>query len=78
MSGIKVIKGTTRDIKVVGNPNKGQYITSRDAAMDARAKQAVREAVSRAEFCQKPVAKYDAESKKAYLQYPDGRRVDVR
>ena len=46
--------------------------------MDARAVEAVRAAVSRAEVCKKPIAKYDAAAKKAYVVYPNGSRVDVR
>ena len=52
-------------------------ISNRDAEMDARAVQAVKSAVKKAEFCKKPVAKYDKVAKKAYVQYADGVRKYV-
>ena len=52
-------------------------MTDLEKDMDYRAKQAVKAAVSKAEVCKKPVAKYDVATKTAYLQYPDGSRVNV-
>ena len=40
--------------------------------MDRRAKAAVKAAIQRAKVCNKPIAKYDARKKKAYLLYPNG------
>lgn len=78
MSEVKLVKGSKWNIKVVEKDFADQYISSNDAAMDKRAKEAVKAAISKAQVCHKPIAKYDAQNKQAYLQYPDGRRVDVR
>lgn len=59
-------------VNVINSPDQEKYISNRDAEMDARAKQAVRTAVAKAEFCKKPVAKYDIKSKKVYVEYSDG------
>ena len=48
--------------------------TDSDRAMDYRATQAVKAAIKKAKVCGAPVAKYDAEAQKAYLEYADGRR----
>ena len=42
--------------------------------MDARAVEAVRAAISKAKFCQKPIARYDTQTKKVYVEYADGKR----
>lgn len=62
MSGVVVVKDS----------NQRAYISENDAEMDARAVEAVRAAVSKAVFCKKPVAKYDVEAKRAYIEYPNG------
>lgn len=74
---VKEIKGTNFSIKVVPESNRENYTTELEKDMDFRAKQAVKAAVSKAEVCKKPVAKYDIATKTAYLQYPDGSRVNV-
>lgn len=74
---VKEIKGTNYSIKVIPESNRESYTTDLEKDMDYRAKQAVRAAVSKAEVCKKPVAKYDIATKTAYLQYPDGSRVNV-
>ena len=74
---VKEIKGTKFSIKVVPESNRENYTTDLEKDMDFRAKQAVKAAVSKAEVCKKPVAKYDIATKTAYLQYPDGSRVNV-
>lgn len=71
------VKTKRHNVKVISS-NQRNYISDSDAEMDARAKEAVRAAVSKAEVCKKPIAKYDVVTKKAYVEYPDGRRVDVR
>lgn len=78
MEDIKTVKGAKRTVKIVPHSKERSFISKSDAEMDARAKHAVKTAVDKAKFCGKPVAKYDVKEKKAYLQYPDGRRVDVR
>jgi len=70
-------KNNRKPIKVATDSSEIQYITDSDIEMDKRAKQAVKAAVSKAEICNKPVAKYDKIHKKAYLAYPDGRREYV-
>ena len=42
--------------------------------MDRRAIAAVRSAIEKAKVCNKPIAKFDAETNRAYLEYPDGSR----
>ena len=53
--------------------NRGA-ISVRDAEMDARATQAVKAAVAKAQFCKKPIAKYDLLTKRAYVEYANGER----
>lgn len=77
MSAIKIVKGKFQSIKVVPSAVCDEYISKNDAEMDNRAKQAVKAAVTKAEVCKKTIAKYDVETKTAYLLYPDGSRVDV-
>ncbi len=75
MSTVKLRNG--KKIRVVATVERQSAISNRDAEMDARAVQAVKSAVKKAEFCKKPVAKYDKAAKKAYVQYADGVRKYV-
>ena len=75
MSTVELRSG--RKIKVVTAVEQQGVISNRDAEIDARAVQAVKSAVKKAEFCKKPVAKYDKVAKKAYVQYADGVRKYV-
>lgn len=77
MSAVKIRNGKKHKIKVVTSADQRGIISNRDAVMDARAIQAVKSAVERAEFCKKPVAKYDIAAKKAYIEYTDGVRKYV-
>ena len=77
MGTIKVKNGKKHAIKVITSVDQGAAISNRDAVMDARAIQAVKSAVAKAEFCKKPVAKYDIAAKKAYIEYADGIRKYV-
>ena len=52
-------------------------ISKNDAEMDSRAKAAVRSAIHKAHVCKKPVAKYVAVMKKAYVEYANGERKYV-
>lgn len=54
-----------------------QILSDHDKQMDRRAKAAVRSVLERARVCGNAVAKYDKETKTAYLEYPDGTREDV-
>lgn len=65
------------DAQVVYDTDQRAYISESDAEMDARAVEAVRAAISKAVFCKKPVAKYDLETKRAYIEYPNGERKYV-
>ena len=46
------------------------FISEKDVEMDKRARAAVSAAISKLEVKQKPIAKYDAATRKAYLKYP--------
>lgn len=72
MSTAKVITGKKHSIKVIGSADQKGYISSKDIEMDARATKAVKSAIEKAEFCKKPVAKYDVKTKKAYIEYSAG------
>lgn len=75
MSTVKLKNG--KNIKVVAAFERQNAISKNDAEMDERAVQAVKSAVNKAEFCKKPIAKYDKTEKKAYVQYADGVRKYV-
>ena len=49
--------------------------TSDDKEMDARARTAVSAVINKAKVCKTPIAKYDNEAKKPYLEYSDGKKV---
>ena len=53
-------------------------LTENDKEMDYRARKAVEMAIEKARICKKPIARYDAETKRAYLEYPNGEREYVR
>lgn len=77
MDVMKKRDGKTYVIKVVSPEEQNQVLSSSDIEMDARARQAVKVAIEKAEFCKKPVARYDAETKRAYIEYADGVRKYV-
>ena len=66
-----------RMIKVVAESEHSNFISSNDEKMDARAVEAVRAAVRKAKFCQKPIARYDTKTKRIYVEYADGERKYV-
>lgn len=74
MSSIKQETDKKLSVKVVHPSKQEGSISARDAEMDARATQAVKAAVARAQFCKKPVAKYDLDTKRAYVEYANGER----
>ena len=49
-------------------------ISDRDSEMDIRARKAVEKAVEKIRIFGKPIARYDRETRTAYLEYADGRR----
>ncbi len=52
-----------------------KYISRNDEEMDARAVEAVRAAVSKAKFCRKPIARYDTQARRVYVEYADRTEV---
>ena len=70
MNTVKVRSNMT--IKLVEESEHSNYISSNDEEMDARAVEAVRTAINKARFCQKPIAKYDIQTKRVYVEYADG------
>lgn len=71
---MKEINYNGHTIRVVEMGEEDPYLTDSDKEMDARAQEAVRVAIEKARFCKKPIARYDEETQKAYLEYPDGSR----
>lgn len=72
MSEVKVKSRKAYTVKVVTPEEQKNFISARDIAMDERATRAVKVAVEKAKFCEKPVAKYDLKEKKAYIEYANG------
>ena len=56
---------------------EANVLTADEVEMDKRAKSATRAAIKKAQVCNAPVARYDVEKKKAFLEYADGSRVYV-
>ena len=74
MSAMKEGTGKKLSVKVVHTSKQECSISERDAEMDARATQAVKAAVAKAQFCKKPIARYDLVTKRAYVEYANGER----
>lgn len=75
---VKIGKKHNAIVKIIPSEEQEKIISKQDAEMDARATQAVKAAVTKAQFCKKPIAKYDEVEKKAYIEYADGARKYVR
>ncbi|MCD7778124.1 MAG: hypothetical protein LUH47_06450 [Clostridiales bacterium] len=71
---MKKIIISNREIGIIEADERDKYLSESDKEMDARAEQAVKAAIEKAEFCKKPVARYDMTAHKSYIEYPDGRR----
>lgn len=69
--------GKTYVVKVVSPEEQSQVLSDSDMEMDARARQAVKVAIEKAQFCKKPIARYDIETKRAYIEYANGKRKYV-
>lgn len=69
--------GKTYVVKVVSPEEQSRVLSNSDMEMDARARQAVKVAIEKVEFCKKPVARYDIETKRAYVEYANGERKYV-
>ena len=78
MGMTREINDNNRSIKIVHSSERNRFISENDAEMDARAIRAVKAALDKAEFCKKPIAKFDVETRTAYVEYPDGRKVNVK
>lgn len=63
-------------IKVIMPSEREQSLTTDDKDMDRRAETAVKAAIEKAKVCGKPIATYDPENKKVYMEYPDGTREE--
>lgn len=74
---IRTIKKGNCTVKVVPEQDVQAAATPDDAEMDKRVKAAVKSELDRAIICKRPVAKYDRDSKKAYIQLPDGQKKYV-
>lgn len=64
-------------INVVKPEERNSAISKNDMEMDRRAKAAVQSAIQKAEICNKPVAKYDRETGRAYIQTGNGEKMYV-
>lgn len=78
MGMTRIVRENNKSIKIVHGSEREKFISENDAEMDKRAVQAVKAALSKAEFCKKPIAKYDVQTKTAYIEYPDGKKVNVK
>ncbi len=72
---IKKIKVGNHSIKI-SDSNK-LNVSSEDKAMDKRVTAAVRSAINKANVCNKPVAKYNIRTKKAYVEQTNGEKKYV-
>lgn len=72
---IKIIGNRT--VTVVSSDSSSECISETDKEMDVRAVAAVKYAIKRANICKKPIAKYDAEEKKAYIITANGEKTYV-
>ena len=57
-----------RIIKVVSREEEKSTLTESDSEMDERAVEAVKAAINKAKICKKPIAGYDKEKKRAYVE----------
>lgn len=70
----KVININGMAVKVVDNTEKQDNLSQEDKDMDIRAKEAVKAALEKAKVCKKPIARYDIETKRAYIEDAEGNR----
>ncbi len=72
MTTIRTEKG--KSIKVVSHEEEKNVLTVSDFEMDERAVEAVKAAINKAKICKKPIAGYDKEKKKVYVEYANGEK----
>ncbi|WP_303805992.1 hypothetical protein [Ruminococcus flavefaciens] len=70
----KVININGMAVKVIDNTEKQDNLSQEDKDMDIRAKEAVKAALEKAKVCKKPIARYDIETKRAYIEDAEGNR----
>ena len=70
----KVININGMAVKVIDNTEKQETLSQEDKDMDIRAKEAVKAALEKAKVCKKPIARYDTETKRAYIEDAEGNR----
>ena len=70
----KVININGMAVKVIDNTGKQETLSQEDKDMDIRAKEAVKAALEKAKVCKKPIARYDIETKRAYIEDAEGNR----
>ena len=63
-----------RIIKVVSREEEKSTLTESDTEMDERAVEAVKAAINKARICKKPIAGYDKEKKRSYVEHANGER----
>ena len=68
-----VITKSDRIIKVVSREEEKSTLTESDSEMDERAVETVKAAINKAKICKKPIAGYDKEKKRAYVEYANGK-----
>ncbi len=71
----KKIKVGNHTVKVVDSNESN--VSPEDKAMDKRVTAAVRSAINKANVCDKPIAKYDLRSKKAFVEQTNGEKKYV-
>lgn len=71
----KKIKVGNHTVKVVDSNESN--VSPEDKAMDKRVTAAVRSAINKANVCDKPIAKYDLRSKKAFVKQTNGEKKYV-
>ena len=70
----KVININGMAVKVIDNTEKQETLSQEDKDMDIRAKEAVKASLEKAKVCKKPIARYDIETKRAYIEDAEGNR----
>lgn len=73
----KITLSNGMTVKVVPPEEYRDFISESDAEMDYRVEEAVKAALHRAKVCKKPIARYDMDTKRAYIEYPNGERKYV-
>ena len=69
---MKTMKVNGYTMQYVEAHERDKYLTDSDREMDLRATAAVEAAIQKAKICKKPIARYDVETREAYLEYSDG------